>query len=319
MSKNILFLLLLNVSHMLSAQQAGNKAEQLVASEGANTSIRIRCGTRTAQDPLFVINGEVADKKELESIDPNQITSVSILKDAKGQALYGCRALNGVVIIQLKPGMLCLQARNSYTGELIPAAQLQVRVNEQKSSKPLNENGTLELSSYYYKSTALEISASGYTTSRHLVGKGGPDTLLVLLEPVARLLPEVIVKGVQDTRICSYTISCGVAGVSICSMSVTDNKGKKDAGVMGVVPTARLYPNPASAGSQLKIQLPVAVSGSVSLALYGLNGQLIKQVVDKSNTGQLIFSLPSAFKGAGILLAQDETKNIIMKEKIVIQ
>lgn len=318
MSKNILLILLLSVSHVLSAQHTEDKAAQLVASGDGNVSIRIRCVATASQDPLFVINGEVADRKELDAIDPDQIESISILKDAQGQKLYGCRALNGVVIIQLKPGVLRLQARNSYTGELIPAAQLQVRIDGHKSSKPLNENGTVELPSYY-KNTVVEISASGYTTSRQQVDKGVTDTLLVLLEPVAQLLPEVIVKGVQVTGRCSYTISCGVKGVSICSLYVTDNTVKKDAGGMSMMPTARLYPNPAASGSQLKIQLPSAISGKVSLSLYGLNGQLVKQVVDKSNSGQLVFSLPSAFKGAGILLAQDETKNIIIKEKIVTQ
>lgn len=88
---------------------------------------------------------------------------------------------------------------------------------------------------------------------------------------------------------------------------------------MGLQSTARLYPNPAVSGSHLKIQLPAAVSGKVSLALYGLNGQLVKQVVDNGNTGQIIFSLPPAFKGAGILLVQDDAKNIVLKEKVLIR
>jgi hypothetical protein len=285
----------------------------------APAAIRIRCAPSLlpGDKPLFVVDGIPVDSMDISTIRPEQIECIYIMKGTEAKAIYGCRAMPGAVIIHFKPRMLYLQAINSYTGELIPAADLQVKMDKQKNNKSVGAGGVVEVS--YYKNTELEISASGYTTSRHLVGRGGGDTLLVLLEPVAQLLPEVIVKGVQDTRICGRTISCGGTHVSICYMHVTDNTGKKNVAGAGMMQTARLYPNPASAGSQLKIQLPVAVSGSVSLALYGLNGQLIKQVVDKSNTGQLIFSLPSAFKGAGILLAQDETKNIIIKEKIVTQ
>ncbi len=318
MSKNILLILLLSVSHVLPAQHTEDKAAQLVASGGGNVSIRIRCVAAASQDPLFVINGEVADRKELDAIDPDQIESISILKDAQGQKLYGCRALNGVVIIQLKPGVVCLQTRNSYTGELIPADQLQVRIDGHKSSKRFTENGTVELPSYY-KNAVVEISASGYTTSRQQVDKGVTDTLLVLLEPVAQLLPEVIVKGGHDTGRCSYTISCGVKGVSICSLHITDNTVKKDAGGITMMPAARVYPNPAASASQLKIQLPSAISGKVSLSLFGLNGQLVKQVVDKSYTGLVSFSLPSAFSGAGVLLIQDDAKHILVKEKVLVK
>lgn len=319
MKKITVLFSLLGIALMAVAQE--QEAGDLNTGTAATpVTIRIRCspGISPLERPLFVVDGVPLDTADINKIRPELIESVYILKDAQAKAIYGCRAMGGVVIINLRPRRVYIKVRNSYTGEPVPAAKLEVKIDRQQNSIRRSSGETVEVSSYH-NNTELEISAAGYAASRHLISKGSSDTLFVLLEPVAQLLPEVIVKGVQHTQICSYTIRCGVAGVSICSLSITDNTGNKDAGGMGVVPAARLYPNPAASGSRLNIQLPSAVSGKVSISLYGLNGQLIKQVVDKSNTGQLVFLLPPAFRGVGILLTQDESKSIISKEKIVIQ
>lgn len=52
--------------------------------------------------PLYVIDGEIKSKANLEAISPDEINSVSILKGESATALYGSAAANGVVIIKLK-------------------------------------------------------------------------------------------------------------------------------------------------------------------------------------------------------------------------
>lgn len=80
---------------------------------GAGSTIRIRGGASlgASNDPLIVINGLPVDNNKiggsssiLSSINPNDIESFSVLKDASATAIYGSRASNGVIIITLKKG-----------------------------------------------------------------------------------------------------------------------------------------------------------------------------------------------------------------------
>ncbi|GAA4322553.1 TonB-dependent receptor [Mucilaginibacter gynuensis] len=75
-------------------------------SPGAPPSIRIR-GTGTLNDanPLIIIDGVPTNNPDaLNDINPNDIASVDILKDASSSAIYGTRAANGVVLVTTKKG-----------------------------------------------------------------------------------------------------------------------------------------------------------------------------------------------------------------------
>jgi len=80
---------------------------------GAGATIRIRGGSslNASNDPLVVIDGVAIDNKSIpglespiSSINPNDIESFTVLKDASSTAIYGSRASNGVIIITTKKG-----------------------------------------------------------------------------------------------------------------------------------------------------------------------------------------------------------------------
>jgi TonB-dependent starch-binding outer membrane protein SusC len=80
---------------------------------GSNTTIRIRGGSslRASNDPLIVIDGFPVDNTSpggianpLSQINPNDIETFTVLKDASATAIYGSRASNGVIIITTKKG-----------------------------------------------------------------------------------------------------------------------------------------------------------------------------------------------------------------------
>ena len=79
---------------------------------GAGAKIRIRGGSSlsASNDPLIVIDGlpisstEISGGDMLNTINPNDIESFSILKDASATAIYGSRASNGVILITTKKG-----------------------------------------------------------------------------------------------------------------------------------------------------------------------------------------------------------------------
>jgi len=71
---------------------------------GGDVTVRIRgLGSINNNDPLYVIDG-VPTKWGLNQVNPNEIESVSVLKDAASQAIYGARGANGVIIITTKRG-----------------------------------------------------------------------------------------------------------------------------------------------------------------------------------------------------------------------
>jgi TonB-linked SusC/RagA family outer membrane protein len=97
----------LPVSNVASALQGLASGVGIVrddGSPGSVPSIRIRgTGTINNSDPLIVIDGVPAGG--LDDVNPDDIASVEILKDASSSAIYGSRAANGVVLITTKKGV----------------------------------------------------------------------------------------------------------------------------------------------------------------------------------------------------------------------
>ena len=81
-------------------------------------TIRVRgTGTINSADPLVVIDGVPAGN--LNDVNPNDIASIEILKDASSSAIYGTRAANGVVLVTTRKGNFGEQLKTSinlYTG-----------------------------------------------------------------------------------------------------------------------------------------------------------------------------------------------------------
>lgn len=84
---------------------------------GTNPTVKIRgLGTMNNSSPLYVVDGVLTGN--LSGLSPNDIESISVLKDASTTALYGSKAFNGVIVVTTKkgkigPGQLSF---NSYTG-----------------------------------------------------------------------------------------------------------------------------------------------------------------------------------------------------------
>ncbi|MEQ9287576.1 MAG: TonB-dependent receptor [Cyclobacteriaceae bacterium] len=105
-----------NVASMLQGQVAGVSSSLGSGAPGSAPVIRVRgLGTIGDNDPLFVIDGIPGD---ISSINPNDIESISVLKDASAATIYGSRASNGVVIVTTKRGVegAPVVTFNSYIG-----------------------------------------------------------------------------------------------------------------------------------------------------------------------------------------------------------
>ncbi|NMH89301.1 SusC/RagA family TonB-linked outer membrane protein [Flavivirga algicola] len=87
----------------LQGKMAGVNVQSQGGSPGATSIITIRgAGTLGDSSPLFVIDGVITGN--MNSINPADIESISVLKDASSTAIYGSRAANGVIIVTTKRG-----------------------------------------------------------------------------------------------------------------------------------------------------------------------------------------------------------------------
>ncbi|MEJ7676606.1 MAG: TonB-dependent receptor [Segetibacter sp.] len=92
-----------DASALLQGKAAGVVVQNSGGSPGQAPAVVIRgSGTFGNDQPLYVIDGMIASS--MASINPNDIASIDVLKDASAAAIYGSRAANGVVLITTKSG-----------------------------------------------------------------------------------------------------------------------------------------------------------------------------------------------------------------------
>jgi iron complex outermembrane receptor protein len=114
-----------NANQMLQGRVAGLQMTTNNGEPGGGAQIRVRGGTSISgsNDPLYVVDGiplqnenTVADafgleiqkalpRSPLNTINPNDIESITVLKDASATAIYGSRGANGVILIQTRRGL----------------------------------------------------------------------------------------------------------------------------------------------------------------------------------------------------------------------
>lgn len=94
-----------DVTQALAGRMAGVQVMQSEGAPGASISIRVRGGISITQsnEPLYIIDG-FPSEDGMSTLDPAEIESIDILKDASATAIYGARGANGVVVITTKSG-----------------------------------------------------------------------------------------------------------------------------------------------------------------------------------------------------------------------
>lgn len=181
-----------DASQALQGRMAGVSVQSQGGSPGASAVIAIR-GTGTLSDagPLYVIDGMLTGS--MGSLNPSDIESISVLKDASASAIYGSRAANGVVIITTKKGKrggLSVDFDTSYGFQSVintldwanasEYAEIANRAddNDGSSRKPANDTQfDPSYSSDLYKESLR--SAAVQNTNVRLAG-GGENTLFSL-------------------------------------------------------------------------------------------------------------------------------------------
>jgi len=117
-----------NAQDMIQGKIAGVNITTSSGQPGSGATIRIRGGSSfndSGNDPLIVIDGLAMDNQgvkglsnPLSMVNPNDIESFTVLKDASATAIYGSRGSNGVIIITTKKGRKDMAPKVSYNGNV---------------------------------------------------------------------------------------------------------------------------------------------------------------------------------------------------------
>jgi iron complex outermembrane receptor protein len=192
-----------NADQMLQSRVAGVQMTQNSGEPGSGVQIRIRGGTSisASNEPLYVIDGVPLQNEEtapgaagigsinpqlgrnpLNSINPNDIESMTVLKDAAATAIYGSRGANGVVLITTKRGVrgggemeiesyvsAAIQAKRM---ELASGQEYRAYVQDQVNKGKLPTTALTNLGSAN-TDWEKEITHKGLATNHNLAFSGG--------------------------------------------------------------------------------------------------------------------------------------------------
>uniref|UniRef100_UPI0035A10D1C SusC/RagA family TonB-linked outer membrane protein n=2 Tax=Prevotella heparinolytica TaxID=28113 RepID=UPI0035A10D1C len=214
------------ISHALAGKAAGLQVNTISAQPGSGSSFRIRgaASVNAGNDPLIIIDGfpvnpasnDVVNAGKynagssdniLASINPNDIESIEVLKDASSTAIYGARAGNGVIIVTTKKGKSGA-AKVTYSGtisvqtlaaeyEMLDARQFMTESNRYAKEAWMRNNGvgvyggkheSEVVTAYkpYYTDSQInnpvndtdwftEIARTGFQTQHNLSVNGGTE------------------------------------------------------------------------------------------------------------------------------------------------
>jgi len=161
----------------LQGKAAGVQVTQPSGKPGGGLSVRVRGATSVlaGNEPLYVVDG--VPTTNINGLNPSDISSMSVLKDASSSAIYGARAANGVVLITTKRGIenTPVVSFNSYFG----ASKLRkpIEVLDTKNYRALmNELGiSLDPTATGYTNWSDEVFGRGYNQSYQFSVSGGSD------------------------------------------------------------------------------------------------------------------------------------------------
>ncbi len=127
------------VDQIMQGKAPGVVVTSSTGAPGDPIEVRIRgIGTIGNNDPLYIVDG-VPTKDGINEISPNDVESITILKDAASASIYGARSSNGVVLITTKKGKSGVPrlSLNVYTGLQEPAHLIKM-ANTQEYVKAFN-------------------------------------------------------------------------------------------------------------------------------------------------------------------------------------
>jgi TonB-linked SusC/RagA family outer membrane protein len=193
---------------VLQGRAAGVQVTNIEGSPGGDVKIRIRGVNSILGDnnPLVVVDGFVG--ANLNMLNPNDIESIQVLKDASSTAIFGSRGSNGVIVITTKTGgkgalNVNYQGQASisnviYKYDLLSAGDFATVVNEKNEALDLNPAFTQQEIDSYYLNRGTDWQDAIYRTAfshNHQLSISGGDKKTTFLISANYLDQEGIIKN----------------------------------------------------------------------------------------------------------------------------
>jgi hypothetical protein len=285
-----------------------------------SATFRIRCGATVITDePLFIIDGAVVTAAELKKMDPNNIASITVLKDITANALFGCRGESVVVIVRTKNTVgKTFLIKDKITNEVLPGATVDfilpgtfksdtIRLISDSAGRVVTEK--LRNNSQYQ----LNVSNVGYKTySDSSIFVNGQQSQTIFLERDTCSLPEVVVISSGHLRGCRLSCVCYAIRVQSGIRRADEKKQFVD----------KIYPNPARRSQVLTVAFSVTKSDEVILQMVSADGKTVVEKKYSVNEGvNQIHITPDTKLAAGIYVLQiiGKDKKLISRHKLVLQ
>lgn len=189
-----------NIGDALQGQVAGLQVFTSSGEPSASVSMRIRGVTsiNASTTPLYILDGSEITSSVFTMLNPNDIESMTVLKDASATAIYGSRAANGVVILTSKTGKRGQKATvtvsaqygiSKMTGDHTDMMNAEQWLTLQELITPSNKtNASFQAMKDYYVKNGIStdwkdvfFGGSAPTSEINLSATGGSDALSYLL------------------------------------------------------------------------------------------------------------------------------------------
>ncbi|HRQ49152.1 MAG TPA: TonB-dependent receptor plug domain-containing protein, partial [Agriterribacter sp.] len=238
----------INAAQAIQGKAAGVQVVQPSGKPGVGMTVRIRGANSISagNDPLYVVDG--VPTTDISSINPTDIETMSILKDASSAAIYGARAANGVVLITTKKGSgkkmkLGLNAyvgfsKPTHTPDVLNGKEYQALINEAYDDNVITD----EIVAANDVNWPNEVFRTGVEQNYQLSLSGGTDKWkqyfsLGYMDQTGMIKPAYFKRFTGRANITHkttswLTLSTNLSFSNAVSRDVTDNASSSRGGVV---------------------------------------------------------------------------------------
>ena len=199
------------IDQKIIGQVAGVQIQQLTGAPGGGTSVKIRGNGSlgAGNEPLYVVDGmpyssgKDQNTNPLILLNPNDIESVTILKDASSTAIYGSRGANGVIIITTKSGIKSKTQVNYSTNvgyQQVPEKGRPQMLNQREFAEMQRDRIDLAVRSRENREATLEDYPEEYRNLERLTGKGTDWYDLILRTAKVQEHNLNLTRGTENSR-----------------------------------------------------------------------------------------------------------------------
>jgi TonB-dependent SusC/RagA subfamily outer membrane receptor len=281
------------------------------------TTIRLRChSTRNNSEPLYIIDAVPQEFSTLKDLNPNDIESITVLKDAAAVAIYGCRASTGVILITTKSSKLRqFTVKDFLDGSKIAGATVTfISAKDKKDTLMFvaTEDGLVK-TDRLKAGTEYEVKVSSVSYklySSQFVNRYSKEQEL-LLERDVKSCGDVVLVG-HGGR----TISCGGSCISLIRIIAADSLTVK------ANESFKTYPNPAQRGQTFTIETLSDNNKTLQVKITDLSGKQLVSQSQQAIKGTSRFTINTDTRwtaGIYIVQVQDEKGKLLQQQKLLIQ